>query len=323
MLAGVQLGAVDFLERPLSFAKLKTLWTHKIRGMMARGNGGVLPRAPSCPQLDTPAAAGAAGGASGADTPWPGSGGGMPRSGSVPGFSCPATPSVPSHAPAAAQPSSSLGSGNSGQVAGGCSEATSGAPQAAAADAAATPVNAPVLPLVPVPPTQPAAASRLPAAPLACLQLGATGDALPAVVHWPSLPGGTTWGTPVGCGVPPPALPGSPGAAEAAAAELPQLSIKWCPPGALPAPASTHELLLPEDFSLARIVAPEQAPERAVGGASGASTAAGGQGPLGLRLTVCPTLLADINSCLAARRGPRVQAGHDALLAPAAAGASA
>jgi hypothetical protein len=28
---GIQLGAAEFLERPLSFQKLRTLWQHKIR----------------------------------------------------------------------------------------------------------------------------------------------------------------------------------------------------------------------------------------------------------------------------------------------------
>lgn len=297
MLAGIRLGAVDFLERPLSFAKLKTLWTHKIRKMMALGNGGVLPRAPSCPTLLAPPADGGARSAEERDAVAI-----MPRSGSVPGFSCPATPSVPSHAPAAAQPSCSLGSGDSLPAAGGRSDASSGTPQAAAANAAATPASAPALPLVPVPPAQP----LLPAAPLACLQLGAAGDTLPAVLHWPGLPEGITWGTPADCGVPPPALPGSPSAAAAAAAtaELPELCIRRCPPGTLPAPASSHELLLPEDFNLTQPAV--QVPA----------------GPLGLRLTVSPTLLADVNSCLASRRAPRLQAGHGALLAPAAAGPS-
>lgn len=302
MLEGVRLGAVDFLERPLSFAKLRTLWTHKIRTMMATANGGVLPRVPSCPQLAT-----ADSGADSAGCAAAAARASLMRSGSVPGLSCPATPSICAPSVAMPQPSSSLGSGDSGLggAASGPSDVTSGAQHSKAATPASGSLVAAPMPL------------HLPAAPLACLQLGAVGDALPSLVHWPCLAPGTTWGTPVGCGVPPPQLPGSPGAAAeqaaSAAAPPPELSIKWCRPGALPAPASTYELLLPEDFSLHA-------------GQPGASEACGAgactRGPLGLRLTLSPDLLADINSCLAAQQVQRMHQGRCAA-AQAPAGTTA
>ena len=334
----MQLGAVDFLERPLSHHKLHTLWQHKIRHMMRSANGGVLPRAPSCPQLATASSGSDALAAADAC---------LARASSVaPGFSCPATPSIQLAPP---QPSSSGASGASGAAgtrptttaaaAGGGqaerSDATSG-PAAAQTPATSLPA------LLPVPPTLPPAPGFV-AAPLACMRLGATADLLPTPLHWPALPNGSTWGTPVGCGVPPP-LPAASSAQEAASAPAADLAIKWCPPGALPMPASTYEvrsaglhawavrpwqvacggagdasggrpaahkplagpalpvqgtsltpahppplaqLLLPEDFSLAR---------PAVEAREAGSCA---PGPLGLRLTVSPKLLADINACLA------------------------
>lgn len=57
-----------------------------------------------------------------------------------------------------------------------------------------------------------------------------------------------------------------------------------CAPSARPPPA---QLLLPEDFSLARPAAEAREAGRS------------GPGPLGLHLTVSPSLLAEINACLA------------------------
>lgn len=218
---------------------------------MERGNGGALPRRPSCPQL--PSQSGGSPGEAAKQVV-------LSRSTSLAGLSCPATPVLRSPGAAAPQTSSSLASADSGcqQPAGGampaavgdCSDATSGMPRLAAEPAVpARTVDAPPRPAGP-------------AAPLACMQLGAPGEALPAaVVHWPMLPAGTTWGTPVGCGVPPPPLPGAAGGSGAAPARapaqpaFPRPSIKWCPPGSLPVPATTYDLLLPEDFSLARAAA--------------------------------------------------------------------
>ncbi|KAI7839234.1 hypothetical protein COHA_006932 [Chlorella ohadii] len=281
VLEGVRLGAVDFLERPLSQHKLRTLWQHKIRAMMRVANGGVLPRPPSCPQLTTAA--------SGCDSLAPIEVC-QARSAALPGVSCPATPSVQALSAAAPQPSSSQASGESAGL--------GTQPTAAAAGAAIAPVDrsdatsgadaltpASSLPAgggLPVPSMlQPTPGFA--AAPLACMRLGATADLLPSPLHWPALPSGMMWGTPVGCGVPPP-LPGS--MEQAAAAPPADLSIRWCAPGALPMAAATYELLLPEDFSLAR----PAAEAREVGRA--------GPGPLGLQLTISPQLLADINACM-------------------------
>ncbi|KAL4442106.1 hypothetical protein ABPG77_011367 [Micractinium sp. CCAP 211/92] len=273
VLQGVRWGAADFLEKPLSMLKLRTIWQHKIRKMMERGNGGVLPRRPSCPQLPSHSA-GSLGEACKQAV--------MSRSASLAGLSCPTTPLL--RTPAAPQTSSSLVSADSMPAAAGdSSDATSGLPQLAA--------SAPAF-----------SAATGPAAPLACLRLGAPGEALPAaVVHWPALPAGTTWGTPMGCGVPPPPLPGAPGGADIAAGSapappaFPQPSIKWCPPGSLPMPSTTYDLLLPEDFSLAR-TATEACHNACAGG--------GGRGPLGLRLTITPDLLTNLNATLHGQPSP-------------------
>ncbi|KAL4427905.1 hypothetical protein ABPG75_001994 [Micractinium tetrahymenae] len=294
VLQGVRWGAADFLEKPLSMLKLRNLWTHKIRKMMERGNGGVLPRRPSCPQLPS----------AGAPSPSPSEPAKqvvMPRTSSLPGLSCPATPLLRTSPAAAPQASSSLASGDSAcqqpgggavlpAAAGDCSDATTGQPRRAAAEPGAAAPGAGAL-------LQPAG----PAAPLACMRLGAPGEALPAaVVLWPALPVGITWGTPVGCGVPPPPLPGTAGPAAAAPAAppaqptFPQPSIKWCPPGSLPVPATTYDLLLPDNFSLARAAAE----------ACDNAGSAGTRGPLGLRLTVTPDLLADFNATLHGQHAP-------------------
>lgn len=326
VLQGVRWGAADFLEKPLSMLKLRTIWQHKIRKvragaggwgpqrpqhglrygaerlghppshhclgmhscrarwcasrlhslpvqMMERGNGGVLPRRPSCPQLPSHSA-GSLGEA--------GKQAVMSRSASLAGLSCPTTPLL--RTPAAPQTSSSLVSADSMPAAAGdSSDATSGLPQLAASGPAFS-------------------AATGPAAPLACLRLGAPGEALPAaVVHWPALPAGTTWGTPMGCGVPPPPLPGAPGGVDVAAGSapappaFPQPSIKWCPPGSLPMPSTTYDLLLPEDFSLAR-TATEACHNACAGG--------GGRGPLGLRLTITPDLLTNLNATLHGQPSP-------------------
>ncbi|PSC69837.1 DNA helicase II ATP-dependent DNA helicase [Micractinium conductrix] len=277
LMQGLRWGACDFLERPLSMLKLKTLWQHKIRKMMQRGNGGVLPRRPSGPQL--PAPSGSEGAVSG------GAAKSVPRSGSMPGFSCPATPSLHTGI-LAPQSSASLGSSDSacratacdGQAGGATdrSDATSGMPRAAAAAGHA--------------------------APLACVRLGASGEALPAVVHWPALPQGTTWGTPLGCGVPPPPLPGAAPAAPQQPPAFPLPSIRLCPPGSLPLPATTYDVLLPKDFSIARVA------QEARDSGSGTSP-----GPLGLRLTVTPELLAGINASLAAHRRQPCSGGAAAV----------
>lgn len=302
VLQGVRWGAVDFLHRPLSLAKLRNLWQHKIRKMMVLGNGGTVPRRLSLPLL--PSSSNATGGDSARSAAPPGdsalSGASargadplvMPRTASLPGLSCPDTPSLHTASLGAPQPSSSAGSGGSGSGgsgsssgfqmqqpsrlqparAGDCSDATSGVPRVQPAGAAVVPAGPP--------------------APLACVQLGAAGEALPAaVLHWPALPAGTAWGTPVGCGVLPP-LPAAQAHAQqaspGAAAAFPPPSIRWCSPGSLPVPASSYELLLPEDFSLARTAAE-----------AGTNGPASG-GPLRLKLTITPELLAGLNSALQA-----------------------
>lgn len=143
-----------------------------------------------------------------------------------------------------------------------------------------------------------------PPAPLACLRAGKpAGLLLHSVAHWPQLPAGFAWGTPTNCGVPPPPLgaattgsPSSQHPPQAPAQPAPQeMAVRWCPPGALPVPASTYHLLLPEDFSLARPAA-----TRTNGGASAAAGGCGG--PLGLRLTITPDLLASVNAAVQVQR---------------------
>ncbi|EFN58327.1 expressed protein [Chlorella variabilis] len=274
VMEGVRLGAADYLERPLPFLKLKTLWQHKIRRMMVHANGGALPRPPSCPQLpgSSDGAAAAASGSAGRP---------VPRSTSVPGLSCPATPSLHPAAAAAPQTSNSLASGSS--------QGPSRAPAAAGGAAERSDATS--------------GAPRPPPPPLACLRLGATAWEAPASeVDWPPLPGDAAWGTPVGCGIPPPL----PGAACAAPATPPaqRLAITWCPPGSLPWPASTYDLLLPEDFSLAGAPPTPATPTGAC------------RGPLGLRLTVTPDLLSGINAAL--RAGPTPSPAPSPALYPTA-----
>lgn len=214
----------------------------QIRAMMRVANGGVLPRAPSCPQLVTATSGCDSLGAVDAC---------LTRSAVLPGVSCPATPSVQALSVAAPQPSSSQASGQ----ASGDSAGAGPHPRAAAGGAATAPADrsdatssgadaltrASSLPsgaVLPVPPTlQPVPGFT--AAPLACMRLGATADLLPSPLHWPTLPTGMAWGTPVGCGVPPP-LPGC--EEQPAAAPAADLAIRWCAPGALPMPAATYEV---------------------------------------------------------------------------------
>lgn len=66
------------------------------------------------------------------------------------------------------------------------------------------------------------------------------------------------------------------------------------------------QLLLPEDFSLARPAAEAREAGRA------------GPGPLGLQLTISPQLLADINACLPGSRGGAPLAPPVAMVAGAA-----
>lgn len=234
-------GPAGFVHMPLSdslCAPTPPPRPVQIRAMMRVANGGVLPRVPSCPQLTTAS--------SGCDAL------ALPdmcssRSALMPGVSCPATPSVQALSVAAPQPSSSQASGESAgaatqpsaAAASGVtapldrSDATSGGPDAMT-PASSLPAGA----VLPVPPALPSAPGFA-AAPLACMRLGATADLLPTPLHWPSLPTGMAWGAPVGCGVPPP-LPGS--CEQPAAAHAADLSIRWCPPGALPMAAATYEV---------------------------------------------------------------------------------
>jgi hypothetical protein len=107
-------------------------------------------------------------------------------------------------------------------------------------------------------------------------------------------------------------------------------AIKWCPRGALPLPASSHELLLPEDFSLASLadgtLSLGAGLPWCIGSLLGFSPSAAdccsaalpcppslpvcsageGPGPLGLRLTVTQELLSGINAALSR---PQLQTG--------------
>ena len=40
VMRAVKMGAVDFLDKPLSLLKLKNIWQHSVRRMMQRANGG-------------------------------------------------------------------------------------------------------------------------------------------------------------------------------------------------------------------------------------------------------------------------------------------
>lgn len=107
-------------------------------------------------------------------------------------------------------------------------------------------------------------------------------------------------------------------------------AIKWCPRGALPLPASSHELLLPEDFSLASLADGTLSLGAGLPWCTGSllgfspsaadccsaalpcppslpvCSAGEGPGPLGLRLTVTQELLSGINAALSR---PQLQTG--------------
>lgn len=290
VLKGIQLGAAEFLERPLAHHKVRTLWQHKIRAMMLSANGGKLPCPPSCPSLprthsgSSPEAAAATTGLEplAGDSSVP-----MQRCMSaVTPACCPTTPLLhPAILTSFQQTSSSLNSGDSAtQREPGHTPAST--PEGAEMSDATSGVQRLSLQL---PPAAPAVAP-LP-------QHSASGaQSAPHPAAWPCLPLGSAWGLPVAYGIPltppnaapaPPPTPPTPANTCTAPSGAPsRLAIKWCRPGTLPVPASTCDLLLPEDFNLCSTL--------------GSQSGSGGcpRGPLGLRLTVTPDLLSGINSAL-------------------------
>ncbi|EFN59264.1 hypothetical protein CHLNCDRAFT_137569, partial [Chlorella variabilis] len=57
VMRAVKLGAVDFLDKPLSHLKLKNIWQHSVRKMMAKAAG---PRAAACAPAPAPSSSAAA-----------------------------------------------------------------------------------------------------------------------------------------------------------------------------------------------------------------------------------------------------------------------
>ncbi|KAI3433918.1 hypothetical protein D9Q98_003720 [Chlorella vulgaris] len=281
VMRAVKLGAVDFLDKPLSHLKLKNIWQHSVRKMMNRASG---PRS------------GAAAASHAATTPFT-SWTAMPvslfaSSASTASLAAPESPGTPSAASADLAETFSM-----------CSEDVSlrssmdlqqhSVPAAAAAVADASGSFMDALTSTLVPPT--ASCASLPAAPLA----GGT-SAPPAV--WPQLSSGCAWGTPAHGPVAPPLMAGS--AAPAAVAPAPPawssapmlhpcspreapVLIKHSASAAVlpvPAPASQlldDQLLIPEGFLL----------DAAMDGKSAS-------GPLGLQLKKSASLLDLINSAL-------------------------
>lgn len=62
VMRAVKLGAVDFLEKPLSLLKLKNIWQHSVRQVRGRASGRLGTRAGRRKQLRKPPRAPAAGG---------------------------------------------------------------------------------------------------------------------------------------------------------------------------------------------------------------------------------------------------------------------
>jgi hypothetical protein len=170
--------------------------------MQSSSEGCALPRPPSCPQL---AATAAAGNNSSGAAARP-----LRHSISTPGFSCPTPPAVATAAGAAAavcsaapESSFSLGSFSLGSVSlgsgwGNCLAGTASAAAAVASDATSG-----------APHPQPAGSPPVLAPQSASLRAAAVAPGVAAPVaprQWPALPSGTAWGTPVGFGMPPPAL---------------------------------------------------------------------------------------------------------------------
>lgn len=277
VMRAVKLGAVDFLDKPLSLLKLKNIWQHSVRKMMVKAAG---PRAERCTSPPAPS-----------PSFWTSGAGGSAAS---LGPESPGTPTA-----ASADLPEMLGmyddsAANSARSSMDCG----GGGGESFMEAMTSALAAPAAPAVQLP--RPAPFAALTAPPL-------SGGQVPAApFHWPMLQPGCVWGTPANGPVPPP-LPGAartapaPAAttstwtpapsvmqpAPAAAAPTPVAApepgpvlIKTGSSGILPVAAAKDELVIPEGFF------------------SEAAVAKSNGGPLGLQLKKSPSLLNLINSTL-------------------------
>ncbi|KAL4437156.1 hypothetical protein ABPG75_004295 [Micractinium tetrahymenae] len=292
IMRSVKLGAVDFLDKPLSLLKLKNIWQHSVRKMMLKAAG---PRrsAPASVCVSVTVAPVAMSAPAG-----------LPPSPWAAALAAAAKPAAPPAAPgAAATPAlasaASLGPESPGTPSASadlpetysmslCSSgADSGAPSmrasldcGAGSESFVEALNSAIAGgAAPLP--RPTSFTSLPSAPVA--------PAAPtAPAHWPPLGPGCVWGTPANGPVPPP-LPGAPNAWGSLQPPAPVLIKSSAPAPVVPAPpapvpaSSPDALAPPEDFLLADLLAPRP-------------SAAGG--PLGLKLRKSPSLLNMINSAL-------------------------
>ncbi|KAL4423476.1 hypothetical protein ABPG77_003609 [Micractinium sp. CCAP 211/92] len=298
VMRSVKLGAVDFLDKPLSLLKLKNIWQHSVRKMMMKAAG---PRrsAPSsvCVNVSmapvpvaapstlppSPWATAMAAAKPAAAPSAPGAAPSLVTAVSM-GPESPGTPSASADLPETY--SMSLCS----------SGADSGAPSMRASidcgpagesfvEAMNSALAAGAAPL-----PRPTSVTSLPAASAA--PAGAPAPLLPAApsapAHWPALGQGCVWGTPASGPIPPP-LPGAHNAWASLQPPAPVLIKSSAPAPVVPAPpaplpaSSPDALAPPGDFLLADLLAPR------VGGAGG---------PLGLKLRKSPSLLNMINTAL-------------------------
>lgn len=326
VMRSVTLGAVDFMDKPLSALKLKNIWQHSVRRMMQRtslydsscapGQAVSEPahrRALALPSISDALPSSMTAPIGAAPPPLPKLAT-LPPSASQPHRSSVDSPGTPSANDADLQDSASADStarrasslcGQEGRTA---RISTDGGRLSLDADMEEEEDHDDLCSLEP-------AAKRAhtahPRAPLAC-KPSSFGPLMPVapVSQWPRLPAGCAWGTPLGGPLPPPLpawaapapAPAAPPMAAAMRESLAPAPVLIRAGGAAPAPAAPCAAplsapadlgALPEGF-LASLVGCGGG-----GGAMGGAEAAAG--PLGLKLRKSGSLLDLVNSTLATR----------------------
>lgn len=329
VMRAVTLGAVDFMDKPLSVLKLKNIWQHSVRRMMQRttlydagyavaaahqavsepahGGAHVHPSISDCLPSVMTAPIGLAPSPSLAK---------LATLSSQPHRSSIDSPGTPSAADVDHMDSASADSSRqiTSSASGGSQERRSARNASLDMDCIDEELSAPE-PAAKRAHTGPAP----PRAPLSC-KPSSFGPLMPVppVSHWPHLPAGCVWGTPLGGPLPPPMpapMPAGFGAAWTTPVLSPAAAAVAPPPMPMPL-AMHHDAPAPVIIRSEPVVAPAHAAPPALllsapdGGALpegflaslSASAAKNGAGPLGLKLRKSGSLLDLVNSALGAQQ---------------------
>jgi hypothetical protein len=211
VMRAVQLGAVDFLDKPLSLLKLKNIWQHSVRKMMARAAGGSFHHAAAAAVQQAPARIAAP---APAPSSWSVPPSAFPSSGCLASLG-PESPGTPTGSAADLAEAFSMGSMGEASVNASPEASVRGSLDCAMAhqcdsatesfmDAMASALEGPTLP-------RPSSFSSLP-----------TPTSAP---QWPELHAGCVWGTPAHGPTPPP-MPAAPTSAWGTSFTLQPVSAK-------------------------------------------------------------------------------------------------